>query len=76
MAMAKLSSKSQIVLPAKLRRKLGIRPGDTLEVIEQGEAILLRKAPRSFVEELERHCGGIWSGFGEELAKEREEWDR
>jgi AbrB family looped-hinge helix DNA binding protein len=75
MPLAKLSSKSQIVLPAKIRRKLGIQPGDMIEITQQGETILLRKAPASFVEELEHCCSGLWKGYEQELQGEREEWD-
>ncbi len=76
MATAKLSSKSQIVLPAKLRRKLGIKPGDTLEITAQDETLLLRKAPASSVQELERCSSEIWRGHERELKEGREEWDR
>ena len=37
----KLSSKGQVVLPASLRRKLDIRPGDALEVRIDGRNIVL-----------------------------------
>jgi antitoxin PrlF len=76
MATAKLSSKSQIVLPAKLRRKLGIKPGDLLEITAQNETILLRKAPGSAVQELERCASEIWRGSEKELKGARDEWDR
>jgi AbrB family looped-hinge helix DNA binding protein len=76
MATAKLSSKSQIVLPAKLRRKLGIKPGDLLEITAENETILLRKAPGSSVQELERCGSDIWRGYEKELKGARDEWDR
>lgn len=76
MATAKLSSKSQIVLPAKLRRRLGIKPGDTLEITAQDETIVLRKAPGSSVRELEHCSSEIWRGYERELKEAREEWDR
>ncbi len=75
MAIAKLSSKSQIVLPARMRRKLGIKPGDSLELTEQDDKILLRKAPISFVEELARCSSEIWQNYERELQGAREEWD-
>lgn len=76
MPLAKLSSKSQIVLPAKIRRKLNIHPGDTLEILEQGEAILLRKAPVSFLQELESCTSELWQGYERKLQEARDEWDR
>ncbi|MHB1399527.1 MAG: AbrB/MazE/SpoVT family DNA-binding domain-containing protein [Trichloromonadaceae bacterium] len=76
MPLAKLSSKSQIVLPAKIRRKLDLHPGDTLEILEQGESVLLRKAPRSYLQELEGCISDLWIGYGRELKEARDEWER
>ena len=37
----KLSTKGQVVLPGPLRRRLGLRPGDSMEVtIEAGRIVL------------------------------------
>jgi AbrB family looped-hinge helix DNA binding protein len=36
-----LSTKGQVVLPGPLRRKLGLRPGDPLDVIEEDGRIVL-----------------------------------
>lgn len=42
---AKVTSKGQITLPAKLRRELGIRPGDSLEFRRnaQGHVEIMRR---------------------------------
>ncbi|MEA1991614.1 MAG: AbrB/MazE/SpoVT family DNA-binding domain-containing protein, partial [Thermodesulfobacteriota bacterium] len=48
MPLAKLSSKSQIVLPAKIRRRLNIRPGDMLEITAKQGCVTIHKAPVSF----------------------------
>jgi len=37
-----ISTKGQVVLPSRLREKLGLRPGDALEVKLEGESIVLR----------------------------------
>ena len=44
----KVSTKGQVVLPAPVRRKLGLRPGDPLEVTAEAGRIVLtpRKARR------------------------------
>jgi AbrB family looped-hinge helix DNA binding protein len=44
----KVSTKGQVVLPAPVRRKLGLRPGDALEVTAEAGRIVLtpRKARR------------------------------
>jgi len=43
----KISTKGQVVLPSRLREKLGLRPGDALEVRLDGDSIVLRpRRPR------------------------------
>ena len=41
---SKLSSKSQTVIPAAVREKLSIKPGDYVRFIETNEGILIEKA--------------------------------
>jgi AbrB family looped-hinge helix DNA binding protein len=38
----KVSTKGQVVLPSQLRERLGLRPGDALDVRLEGDAIVLR----------------------------------
>jgi AbrB family looped-hinge helix DNA binding protein len=38
----RVSSKGQVVLPSPLRQRLGLRPGDALDVRLEGDAIVLR----------------------------------
>lgn len=38
----KISTKGQVVLPRALRQRLGLRPGDALDVKLEAEAIVLR----------------------------------
>jgi AbrB family looped-hinge helix DNA binding protein len=40
----KVSEKGQITVPKQLRERLGIRPGDELEVVDEGGKIVLTKA--------------------------------
>jgi antitoxin PrlF len=75
MPLAKLSSKSQIVLPAEIRRRLNIRPGDLLEITAKEEYIIIHKAPVSFATELDGCAANYWQGYSEELRKERDQWD-
>ncbi len=42
MSMLTVSSKGQIVLPAALRRRLGLGSGAKLEVLEQADGVTLR----------------------------------
>lgn len=43
----KISTKGQVVLPAPVRRKLGLRPGDPLDITaEEGRIVLTPRRPR------------------------------
>ncbi len=75
MPVARLSSKSQIVIPAAIRRRLGLKAGDLLEIRQEGDSIVVRKAERSALDKLERIGGDLWRGSAEALKREREEWD-
>lgn len=74
MALAKLSSKSQIVLPAEIRRRLKIKPGDMLEIAEQGNVIVIRKAEKSALEALDACGSKVWKDYDKELEEAREGW--
>jgi len=76
MTTATLSSKSQLVLPAEIRRKLGIRPGDRLVLELEGDHVVIRKAPQSDLEALATYRSKAWRTYDEELQQARDEWDR
>jgi AbrB family looped-hinge helix DNA binding protein len=42
MAIARVSSKGQITIPAAMRRELGIKPNSTVEIIPSEDGILIR----------------------------------
>lgn len=42
----RVSTKGQIVLPAPLRRRLGIRPGDALDIAVEQNRIVLSQAAK------------------------------
>ncbi len=43
MTKAKVTSKGQITIPKEVRERLGLRPGDEVEFVEEGEGIRMRK---------------------------------
>ena len=45
MKIAHLSEKGQITIPADVRKRLGLRPGDRIEVMVSGGSIILRPIP-------------------------------
>jgi len=42
-SVTKMSTKGQIVIPKRLREKLGLQPGDPLAMAVDGERLILRK---------------------------------
>jgi AbrB family looped-hinge helix DNA binding protein len=69
-----VSSKGQIVIPAKLRRKYGIKTGTKIEVYEEGERIILRPVTPEYIRSLRGSLKGrgALSILEEERRKERE----
>jgi|FaiFalDrversion2_1042247.scaffolds.fasta_scaffold49801_1 AbrB family looped-hinge helix DNA binding protein len=41
--MARLTAKGQVTIPKQVRERLGLAPGDEIEFILEGEAIVVRK---------------------------------
>ena len=76
MPTATLSSKSQLVLPVEIRRKLGIHPGDRLVVELEGDHAVIRKAPCSDVDALAAYRSEVWRDYADELQEARDEWDQ
>ena len=72
MEVVKLSSKGQIVIPAKIRKELKLSKGDKLLLERNGDAIILRPMVKLSklrgVDKIEK--------ASEEIEKIREEWDK
>jgi len=47
-----VSTKGQLVIPAELRRKYGIKPGTRVEVIDRGDQIVLQPITEEYVRKL------------------------
>ena len=72
MDVVRISSKGQIVIPAKLRRELGLEVGDRLIVDRKEDAIILKP-----VVKLSKLRGvDKLKGVSEEVDEIRKEWDR
>ena len=70
MALAKISTKGQLLLPKRIRNKYGVRPGGKVQLLEQADGILIKPAPQ---DPLEIACGFLKGDFSltEDLLKER-----
>ena len=47
-----VSTKGQLVIPAELRRKYGIKPGTRVEIIDRGDQIVLQPITEEYVRKL------------------------
>lgn len=48
MFISNVSSKGQITLPAAIRKKLGIKPGDRVLIKETMDSLVIKRAPSFF----------------------------
>jgi len=53
-AESKLTAQAQISVPAEVRKKLGLAPGSVLEWIEDGDAIIVRRAGKYTFEDIHK----------------------
>lgn len=58
--MVTVTSKGQLVIPSKLRKKLGIRKGTRVAVTEEGTRLILQPITREYIHSLR----GILKGDG------------
>jgi len=78
MATARLSTKGQVVIPADIRRKLGLRKGTPLVITEDHGAVVIRPATRQYFDSLAGILAGgpsLCKEIIEEHAREREKED-
>jgi len=76
MTITRLSTKSQIVIPISIRKRLNLNPGDMVEIDADNEQIIIRKAHSSALKQLEECISDVWKGYDQELNTMREEWDK
>ena len=71
MKIVKLSAKGQIVIPAWLRKELGLSEGDKLLIERKQEEVILKPVVKlSKLREIDK-----LEGASEEIEKIRKEWD-
>ena len=78
MALAKLTSKYQITIPAVIRRKLDLQAGDSLVIELDGDRAILRPVHGGHTARLRGLGKTVWTklGGGESwLEQERQNWD-
>jgi AbrB family looped-hinge helix DNA binding protein len=71
MEVVKLSAKGQIVIPAWIRKGLGLAAGDQLLVERKQETVILKIIPKLWT----RRGIDTLKGVSKDLAKLRKEWD-
>ena len=72
MAFATVTSKGQIVIPARVRKKYGIEKGTRLHIEEQGDELILRPITPAYLDKV----AGILKGsdsLSRKLLQERAE---
>jgi AbrB family looped-hinge helix DNA binding protein len=73
---ATLTGKCQITIPAAVRRRLGLKPGDVVYLaVEEGQ-VLLRAMPGGWTEASRGLGEAVWGGVGgaDAIERERESW--
>ncbi len=74
-----LNQKSQIVISKKIRKILGLKPGDQLAAAVEGDKIILRPKPKNAAERLRGLGKGTWGSRAKidaYIEKLRDEWQR
>ena len=75
----KLNQKSQIVISKAIRKSLGLKPGDRLAAVVEGDKIILRPKPKSPTVRLRGLAKGTWGSRAKidaYIEKLRDEWER
>ena len=75
----KLNQKSQIVISKKIRKVLGLKPGDQLAAAVEGSKIVLRPKLKNAAQRLRGLGKGTWGSrtkIDAYLDKLRDEWDQ
>ena len=58
MELAKVTSKGQITIPVEIRRKLGVKTGDKILFVEDGDKVVIINATLAALKEAQRQFAG------------------
>jgi len=75
----KLNEKSQVVISKAMRKSLGLKPGDQLAAVIEGDKIILRPKPKNAAASLRGLGKGTWGSRAKidtYIEKLRDEWQR
>lgn len=64
MELAKVTSKGQVTIPAAIRKMLGIREGDKLLFVEEGEKVVLMNASTNALLKAQEAFKGVAEELG------------
>ncbi len=77
LATAKLTSKYQITIPAEARQRLGVKEGDYVDLVVEGNQLVLKAAQGSWVERTKGLGKELWEAEGgaeAAIRRERDSW--
>ncbi len=76
-AIAKLTPDCQITIPPEVRQRLGVKAGDYIDLVVEGDQVVLKAGQGSWVERTKGLGKEMWEaeGGGEAaIRRERESW--
>jgi len=71
MAIVNTSLKGQLIIPIKLRKKLGIIPGKPVQIIEQENCLIIRPIPKDPIKAAKGILPKTSPSLANELVEER-----
>jgi AbrB family looped-hinge helix DNA binding protein len=60
MAIAQVSPKGQVLIPKRIRDKYGVKPGSSVQILEEPQGIVIRSAPE---DPIKAACGFLEGDF-------------
>lgn len=74
----KLGSRCQMVLPARIRKALGLREGDEVLVKRAGNTVVIVPKPACYANALQGLHREVWEGVDPDryVSEERDSWQR